>query len=250
MSEKLDGVRAIWTGSTFLSRLGNPFYAPAWFTKKLPKDRVLDGELFTARGDFQKCVSIVRTQDNPDAWKFTVSYRVFDIPSERNLSFEDRMKSLKKLFEFINGPDGLRTPWLRLVDHEICKNKAHLIEKLDEMGRLGGEGMMIREPGSLYEEGRSKTLLKVKRFLDCDAIVRGHEQGQGRNAGVCGALRCEMLTGVGGKPNGVFFKCGSGLTDKLRSKPPKIGSVIIVKYQELSKSGNPRFPTFQGVRAD
>src|SRR6187401_2796877 len=35
MSEKLDGVRAHWTGAGFLSRQGNPFYAPAWFTKGL-----------------------------------------------------------------------------------------------------------------------------------------------------------------------------------------------------------------------
>lgn len=38
ISEKLDGVRAYWNGSTFLSREGNPFYAPDWFTKRMPKD--------------------------------------------------------------------------------------------------------------------------------------------------------------------------------------------------------------------
>lgn len=38
MSEKLDGVRAYWDGETFRSREGNPFYAPAWFTKRMPKD--------------------------------------------------------------------------------------------------------------------------------------------------------------------------------------------------------------------
>src|SRR5580692_396561 len=31
MSEKLDGVRAYWTGREFLSRLGNPFHVPDWF---------------------------------------------------------------------------------------------------------------------------------------------------------------------------------------------------------------------------
>lgn len=38
ISEKLDGVRAYWNGKTFLSREGNPFYAPEWFTKRMPKD--------------------------------------------------------------------------------------------------------------------------------------------------------------------------------------------------------------------
>lgn len=58
MSEKLDGLRAVWNGKILLSRNGNPFYAPEFFTKDLPKDTVLDGELFLGRGMFQKCVSI------------------------------------------------------------------------------------------------------------------------------------------------------------------------------------------------
>ena len=37
MSEKLDGVRAYWTGrGEFLSRLGNPFHVPDWFSAGLP----------------------------------------------------------------------------------------------------------------------------------------------------------------------------------------------------------------------
>lgn len=60
MSEKLDGVRAYWTGSNFYSRAGNLFYAPQYFKDAMPKDFPLDGELWTARDDFQNCVSIVK----------------------------------------------------------------------------------------------------------------------------------------------------------------------------------------------
>src|SRR5690349_17670486 len=35
MSEKLDGIRAYWDGEAFVSRLGNRFLAPAWFTRDL-----------------------------------------------------------------------------------------------------------------------------------------------------------------------------------------------------------------------
>src|SRR5687768_13478754 len=31
LSEKLDGVRAYWDGTQFLSRLGNKFHPPPWF---------------------------------------------------------------------------------------------------------------------------------------------------------------------------------------------------------------------------
>lgn len=49
VSEKFDGVRAIWTGKQFVTRQGNPINPPKWFTAPLP-DVWLDGELWTKRG--------------------------------------------------------------------------------------------------------------------------------------------------------------------------------------------------------
>src|SRR5262249_32262497 len=53
MSEKLDGVRASWTGQEFLSRLGNPFHVPDWFSAGLPREP-LDGEFWIDRKSFQR----------------------------------------------------------------------------------------------------------------------------------------------------------------------------------------------------
>src|SRR5262245_61120536 len=55
MSEKLDGVRAYWDGKQFLSRQGNLYHAPAWFTAGLP-EVPLDGELWIDRKKFQRTV--------------------------------------------------------------------------------------------------------------------------------------------------------------------------------------------------
>lgn len=68
MSEKLDGVRAWWTGKALLSRLGNAFQAPDWFTKDLP-DVPLDGELWCGRGQFKEAVSITKNSKRQDDWK-------------------------------------------------------------------------------------------------------------------------------------------------------------------------------------
>ena len=65
----------------------------------------------------------------------------------------------------------------------------------------------------------------------------GYEKGKGRNIGTVGALI--VVNGMG-----IKFKCGSGLNDKDRDHPPKIGSKITYKYQNLSDSGKPRFPIF------
>ena len=91
--------------------------------------------------------------------------------------------------------------------------------------------------------GRTHDLLKVKTFKDDEALVVGHEMGQGRNDGRVGALRCRLRSGV-------LFSCGSGLSDAERSAPPAVGSVVTVQFFELSKDGVPRFPTFQRVRGD
>ena len=78
MSEKLDGVRALWDGERFVSRLGNAFVAPDWFVASLPRTP-LDGELWGGRKLFQKTVSVVRRADGGQAWR-DLKYVVFDAP--------------------------------------------------------------------------------------------------------------------------------------------------------------------------
>ena len=102
---------------------------------------------------------------------------------------------------------------------------------------------MLRQPDSLYESGRSATLLKVKRFQDAEAQVVAHEPGKGRHRGRLGSLICELA-------GGVRFAVGSGLTDAERENPPAIGTVVTFRFQELSDRGVPRFPTFVRVRSD
>eukprot|EP01126_Amoeba_proteus_P021253 TRINITY_DN2152_c0_g1_i5.p1 TRINITY_DN2152_c0_g1~~TRINITY_DN2152_c0_g1_i5.p1 ORF type:complete len:459 (-),score=79.09 TRINITY_DN2152_c0_g1_i5:847-2223(-) len=46
ISEKFDGVRALWNGSAFISKNGNVIAVPSSFTKTLPSNVVLDGELW------------------------------------------------------------------------------------------------------------------------------------------------------------------------------------------------------------
>ncbi len=234
MSEKLDGVRAYWDGKQFLSRKNNIFYAPEWFTAGLPA-HPLDGELWLARKQFDRTSGIVRRQDKPEIWK-ELKYLVFDAPEARG-PFEDRMKFLA------DGVASWKTKFVALHEHEICTGFDHLLTELDRVTDLGGEGLMLRRPGSQYERTRSTTLLKVKKFLDTEAVVLGYEAGLGRHKGRVGALMARL-------GNGKEFKVGTGLKDKERENPPAVGSIINVKYQELTKDGIPRFPVYVGLRPD
>lgn len=102
---------------------------------------------------------------------------------------------------------------------------------------------MLRQADSLYENKRSKTLLKVKSFADDDAIVIGYEDGIGRCKGTVGALKVRT------KDN-VYFSVGSGMTYELRKNPPKIGATVTYKFYGITKDNKPRFPIFLRVRRD
>lgn len=234
MSEKLDGVRAYWDGKQFLSRKNNIFYAPDWFTAGLPP-MALDGELWIDRGQFQRTVSVVRRQDHPPEWK-QVKYVVFDAPQARGM-FEKRVEWL----------GGVVPKWdnkyVQFHTHEECKGLDDLLAALERVLKLGGEGVMLRKPGSKYEFSRSSTLLKVKKFHDAEATVIAHEPGKGRHKGRLGAVAAEL-------PNGKRFNIGTGFSDKQREDPPAVGSTVTFKYQELTADGIPRFPVFIGVRID
>jgi DNA ligase-1 len=238
ISEKLDGLRAYWDGAQFYSRAGNPFYAPAWFTKGLPKEP-LDGELWIGRGMFQQTMSVVRSQGMSDAWK-RVRYLVFDAPAHPG-GFEERLEAVKKL---VKG-----APYAKAIRHYRCKGEGHMVNELEAIESRGGEGLMLRAPGSMYEGRRSRTLLKVKTFHDAEARITGYYPGKGRHKGVIGGFYVTTLAGAAGGPRaGVQFKIGTGLSDAERADPPPVGSVITYRYQELSDSGTPRFASYVRVR--
>ena len=233
LSEKLDGVRAYWDGTRFMSRLGNPFFAPAWFTAGLPSHS-LDGELWLARQEFQRCVSIVRRQDAGQEWQ-QLRFVIFDAP-HLDAPFEERITFLQTHFS-----DG-KHAWARALEQVVCTGVDHLRAELARVEALGGEGLMLRQPGSKYEAGRSHTLLKVKTFHDAEAVVVEHEGGKGKHKGRLGALVCQMKSGV-------RFNVGTGFTDAQRARPPALGSVVTYTFRGRTESGLPRFASFLRERA-
>ncbi len=234
LSEKLDGVRAFFDGTHFFSRNGNRFAAPEWFTHGLPTIP-LDGELWIGRKQFQRTVSIVRRSDAGDLWN-EIRYLIFDAPTLM-LPFEQRIQSIAEMIR--------QEPpqYAQVLDQSVCQDRKHLDDELARIESLGGEGLMLRRPGSQYVPHRSNTLLKVKSFRDCEATIVGHEAGKGRHKGRLGALLLELA-------DGTRCSVGTGLSDAQRDRPPAIGEAITLKYQELTEAGVPRFPVFVRVRTD
>ena len=150
---------------------------------------------------------------------------------------------LRNVCSFVGGVL-VGTTYASVLAQVPCEGVDHLKRELARIESLDGEGLMLRKPGSLYEAGRSHTLLKCKSFFDDECLVTGYTPGKGKYKGMTGGLECVL-------PNGVMFSVGSGLTDALRRNPPPIGSRVTYRFFEKDvNSGAPRFPTFLRVRPD
>jgi len=233
VSEKLDGVRALWDGQTLRFRSGLPIAAPGWFTAALPK-AALDGELWLGRGRFDELSGIVRHAEPVDADWRAVRYMVFDLPG-RPVPFGQRVQQLQAVVA------QAQQPWLQVVAQQQVPNAVALQALLKQTVADGGEGLVLHRASALWSPGRSTTLLKFKPVADDDARVVAHLPGKGRNAGRLGALLLEL-------PNGQRFALGSGFSDAQRANPPPVGSLVTYRYRDRTPKGLPRFASFLRVR--
>lgn len=237
-SEKLDGVRAYWDGRNLRSRNGKILAVPEGWSAHFPPF-ALDGELYTARGEFEKIQSIVMDKTPSVAAWSEVKFYIFDVPEAGG----GLLKRLSELEKFIaKNPQAGQN--LKIIKQVKVKDNAEFEAFVEQIVAKGGEGAVAREPNAPYERKRSKNALKYKKFKDAECEVTKVNAGKGKFSGLLGSVVCENLS------DKKRFKIGSGFSDKERANPPKIGSVITYKYQNLTAKGLPRFPVFLRVRED
>ncbi|EQB34619.1 hypothetical protein M947_10505 [Sulfurimonas hongkongensis] len=226
MSEKLDGIRAYWDGKRLLSRAGNDFNAPSFFTKDFPSHK-LDGELWSKREDFSNINSIVSTQNDKARWS-ELTYNIFEVPNAKG----GLLKRLGLVKE---------SKYLRLIKQIEVRNNKHLEEYLKELEIKGAEGLVVRDGSLDYYTQRNNSALKVKSSNDAECEVVSYTKGRGKYRDMLGSLICKMQ-------DDKIIKIGSGLSDVQRANPPKIGAIITFKYYGLTSKSNPRFPIFLRIR--
>jgi DNA ligase-1 len=233
VSEKFDGVRAVWDGKILHTRTGRVIAAPAWFIKDLPATP-LDGELWLARGQFEALSGAVRKDVPIDAEWREISYLVFELPNAPG-TFEARAKRITEIVKQAN------LPRLKAVAQFRLNNEAALKARLKQVVAEGGEGLMLHKADALYVTGRNDALLKLKLHYDAEATVVRHIAGKGKYTGKLGALEVET-------PEGIRFKLGTGFSDLQREHPPKIGSLVTYTYRDKTNKGKPKFASFLRVR--
>jgi DNA ligase-1 len=233
VSEKFDGVRALWDGQSLKFRSGREVSAPRWFLEKLPS-QPLDGELWLARGRFEDLSGFVRKLLPDDAEWRQIKYLVFELPDAPG-PFSARAQRLQEIVAAAQWPQLVAVPQFRVKDR--TELQCHLQKVLS----AGGEGLMLHLAEAPYITGRSDVLLKLKPLSDTEAVVVEQLPGKGKFHGLLGALRVEM-------PDGKRFVLGTGFTDAARRNPPAVGTVITYTFRGLTKKGLPRFASYLRVR--
>lgn len=154
VQEKFNGLRALWTGRELVSRTGQRFNAPGWFTAGLP-DCPLDCELYGGVGTLARLSTrLARWKSGRDEDWQGARLKVFDAPEEPG-GYLSRWQSVHA--------------WLPRAGFHIQLAAVREIESLSMLARdlerlqnEGGEGFMLRDPSAPYVAGRSDRLLKFK----------------------------------------------------------------------------------------
>lgn len=237
VSEKLDGVRGYWDGKQLITRQGNLINSPIWFTQYWPT-QPMDGELWIARGQFQSLLSCVSKQQAEEdqtisCWR-NIRFMMFDLPHHPG-DFSKRVKKMRALLTQI------QSPYFAMISQVQLKSIGAVEEKLHDVIKAQGEGLMLHLASGHYKIGRNSALMKLKKHQDAEATVIAHTKGKGKYQGLLGAIEVKLA-------NGVIFKIGSGFSDHQRANPPEVGTTITFKYNGLTQAGIPRFARFWRIK--
>lgn len=264
LSHKLNGSRALFYKGDLYTRSGKKYTGVEHIINDLKRvlinsNIVVDGELIRKNIDnksdsenFQIGVGIANSKAET---KEELKLVIFDIitvndfeKGKSKLTYSERKLEIEALRETIQQ---LNIENLSVVDMFYeGTDQTQIWKWLDYAEEHDLEGVIINLDAP-YECKRTKNLIKVKLFKECDIKCTGIESGTGRNLNTLGNIVCDY--------KGFECRVGSGFTDEQRNyyynNPNEIvGKIVTVKYKEETKNKNGgvsiQFPIFQTVRFD
>jgi ATP-dependent DNA ligase len=250
---KLDGVRALafWDGSRVevMSRSGKSWRAlgtvehiAAALEGLLPRRLLFDGEVYAHGETFQETTRLVKKYREGLSERLLL--HVYDVVDrdELGMPFSERYERFLQPLSLELGGQPLEA-----VRTEVVEAEEEVYELHREFVALGYEGAILRTADGVYQYGaRSFDLLKVKSFLDAEFEIVGHKDGVGKFAGAV-IWVCRLPDGR------TFDVVPRGSMEERRrwylEGERHHGSLLNVRYFEVSEDGVPRFPVGAGIRA-
>lgn len=249
LQPKLDGYRCVASAAGLFSRQGKPWNLPHIVEALAPffqddPDLIWDGELYNhdLRDDFNTLGSLIkkgnRSPEEEARVRSTIQYHVYDLPSVSG-GFRERSGTLGAMYGYAGGLDD------PLYDGPIRLVETFHVQTLEDLDRLyagfmekGYEGAMVRFDLP-YEVGkRSKSLLKLKDFLDGEFELVNVEEGTGNWAGYAKTATIRLPDG---REQSSGMRGSQAFLRQLLLEWRKY-SQVTVRYQNLTPDGFLRFP--------
>ncbi len=291
---KIDGVR----GLNMLGRLTGRSLKPHAnrYTTSLYSHSCLlgfDGELAAhASTHPDLCRLTTSAVSTIEGTPFTLWW-LFDYvsPETRTLTYENRLFCLQHRIDELSKQIELAdlTRHLRVIESVQCESLEQLLELDNKWLDMGYEGTITRDPLALHKQGRSTVreggLLRIKRFVESEAVVIGIVEGETNNNdaqtnelglqfrsthqenmipnGQVGSLLCRAVKDVFdpqdssklliAKDQEITVAPGKMTKEERKHYFENQSGILqkIIKFQFFPKGvkDKPRFPTFQTFRA-
>lgn len=252
---KLNGARCIATKNGLYSRKGSEWKSVPHISEALKAffDKhptvVLDGELFNndLRQDLGSIISLVSkkkiSENDLDKSKQIVQYHVYD-------TVDSTKKYKQRIFDVLGYIEEINSPYIKSVESQPVISISDIDHLLEEYEGQGHEGAIVRTNG-LYENKRSKHLLKYKTFIDDEFEIVDVIEGEGNLTGKVGKF--ELVDSRGEKfrasPVGSHEYWERMWVERETLK----GKTATVKFKELTpikdnKGGVPSFAKLIAIR--
>lgn len=243
---KLDGIRCIVTKDGMFSRHGKELLSAPHIRRSLDPvfekypDLILDGELYNhdLNADFNRIISLARktkpTKEDLEESEKYIQYWIYDMPSSPE-NFHRRNWDLCRIWcEFIEEFD----KYCICVETHLVTCDAEVQIRLEDYLDHGYEGAIVRL-NKPYENKRTNSLLKVKKFEDEEFTIVNIEEGRGNLAGKAG----RVIVDVGGKKVSAGLKFSHDDAAEIwTNRQSYIGKKATIKYFNKTPDGSLRFP--------
>jgi len=211
------------------------------------REIIVDGELYSDEIPFQRLVGLVKrkTLKEGDLEEMAkIKIRAYDcvVKGEPELGFTHRYKYINTVIQ-----DIVDCPDFVMVENFMMQSEDDVKDFHDKFVREGFEGIILRNLDGKYAlNKRSNDLQKYKYFMDSEYKIVGALEGEGRAAGTV-IWVCEQ------PDTKATFKVRPTGTEEERREwfeecDNYTGSLLTVRYQELTDDGIPRFPVGISVR--
>lgn len=240
---KLDGIRCIVTKDGMFSRHGKEILSAPHIRRSLEPifekypDLIFDGELYNhdLNADFNRIISLARktrpTEEDLKESEQYIQYWIYDLPSSIG-NFWDRNYDLA-------------TIWNKTFDKYCVCVETHLVtsdeevqHRLEDYLDHGFEGAIVRL-NKPYENKRTNSLLKVKKFEDEEFTIVDIEEGRGNLASKAGRI----IVDVDGKRVAAGLKFSHDDAAEIwQNREKYVGKKATIQYFNRTPDGSLRFP--------